>query len=226
MGFGKLAAAATLTLTLALSVAGAANASVIYNNGGPDNIGGNETVAWLQAEDFNFGVATTVTGAGVYLAGFGGIGSWDGSFQYYIFANDGGQPSAVLDSGSVTPSVTDTGSAWCCDGNAYLFEFDFGSDFLAQAGVTYFLGIHAGAPDNFNRDEIYWVTTADNSTLRGIESSGGTLDNWFSNGSEHAFFLNGERQGGVVPEPSTWALMISGFGAAGAMLRRRKAALA
>ncbi len=28
---------------------------------------------------------------------------------------------------------------------------------------------------------------------------------------------------GLVPEPSTWALMISGFGAAGAMLRRRRA---
>jgi hypothetical protein len=32
--------------------------------------------------------------------------------------------------------------------------------------------------------------------------------------------------GGGVPEPSTWALMISGFGLAGAMLRRRRATLA
>ncbi len=31
---------------------------------------------------------------------------------------------------------------------------------------------------------------------------------------------------GVVPEPGTWALMIMGFGGAGAMIRRRKAALA
>ena len=30
----------------------------------------------------------------------------------------------------------------------------------------------------------------------------------------------------AVPEPSTWALAIMGFGMAGAMLRRRKAALA
>jgi hypothetical protein len=30
----------------------------------------------------------------------------------------------------------------------------------------------------------------------------------------------------VVPEPATWALMIAGFGGAGAMLRRRRAALA
>ena len=29
--------------------------------------------------------------------------------------------------------------------------------------------------------------------------------------------------GNPVPEPATWALMISGFGMAGAMLRRRRA---
>ncbi|MEK7511169.1 MAG: PEPxxWA-CTERM sorting domain-containing protein [Patescibacteria group bacterium] len=33
-------------------------------------------------------------------------------------------------------------------------------------------------------------------------------------------------QGGAVPEPATWALMILGFGSAGAMLRRRRAIVA
>ena len=32
--------------------------------------------------------------------------------------------------------------------------------------------------------------------------------------------------GGAVPEPASWAMMIVGFGAAGAMIRRRKAVLA
>ena len=34
------------------------------------------------------------------------------------------------------------------------------------------------------------------------------------------------RATGVVPEPTTWALMIIGFGAAGSMIRRRKAVVA
>ena len=33
----------------------------------------------------------------------------------------------------------------------------------------------------------------------------------------------GGTPGGVVPEPATWAMMIIGFGAAGSMIRRRKA---
>jgi hypothetical protein len=41
----------------------------------------------------------------------------------------------------------------------------------------------------------------------------------------HQAFAVGWPVEGGVPEPATWALMILGFGAAGAMLRRRHAAL-
>lgn len=43
-----------------------------------------------------------------------------------------------------------------------------------------------------------------------------------TNGSEFASVF-GEAQQAAVPEPATWALMIGGFGLAGASLRRRRA---
>jgi len=41
---------------------------------------------------------------------------------------------------------------------------------------------------------------------------------------QNAFEFDG--LAGVVPEPATWAMMIRGFGAAGAMIRRRRTAVA
>ena len=119
------------------SIATASSAAVVYNNGAPNTNGGNETVAWVQAEDFTMASNTTLTGAGVYLAGLGGIGSWDGNFQYYLFSDNSGTPNTVLQTGSVTISPTDSGTTWCCGGNAFLFKFNFTSAFAAAAGTTY-----------------------------------------------------------------------------------------
>lgn len=44
--------------------------------------------------------------------------------------------------------------------------------------------------------------------------------------TNYAFRDDGLGPVGAVPEPATWALMIGGFGMAGAMVRRRKVALA
>jgi hypothetical protein len=155
------------------------------------------------------------------LAGFGGIGNWDGQFQYTIFGDAGGSPGAALQSGSASITPTNTGGAWCCGDNAYLFAFNLASTFNAAAGSTYWLGIHAGAVGNFNRDDIYWVSTGSNGTLAGNESFGGTLTNWASNGAEHAFYLDGARLAGI-PEPAAWAMMLAGFGLVGAAMRRRQ----
>lgn len=45
-------------------------------------------------------------------------------------------------------------------------------------------------------------------------------------GAQWSGFQIGTPNGGAVPEPATWAMMIIGFGAAGSVIRRRKAVIA
>lgn len=210
---------AGLALAAVLGFASVAHSAVIYNNGGPNSSSGNDATQWVQAEDFGFGLGATVGGAGVYIAGFGGIGNWDGALDYWIFGDSGGSPGAILTSGAAQNlAVSDSGVAWCCGGNAWLVDFDFASNFAASAGITYWLGIHLST--NFDRDDIYWVTTATNGTTRGNESNGGTFNNWFNNGQEHAYYLKGARVPGEVPAPA--ALSIVGLGLAALGLARRR----
>lgn len=203
--FGPAIIAAAFGLALA---GGAANAAVIYDNGPPTQ-DGNDATRWVQAEDFTLGAGEAVGGAGVYIAGFDGIGNWDGTIDYFLFADNAGAPGAVLASGSgQNATTTDTGIEWEPGDTVFLLEFDFESVFDAAAGVTYWLGIHLS--DNFDRDQIYWVTAAANGTSAGHESYLGWFDNWVSMGLEHAFFLTGDKRVSV-PEPSILALLGAGL---------------
>jgi len=216
MKSGMIALAGCVALGLAVP----AMAATVYDNGLPNTSDGNDATEWVQADDFSFGALTTITGAGVYLAGFDGIGTYDGGFQYYLFADAGGLPGAILQTGDVSPAISDSGLPWCCGGNAYLFAFDFDTAFDAAAGTTYYLGIHAAGAGDFGRDDIHWVTTGANGTNPGLESDLGTFDNWASNANEHAFYLVGDT--GAVPEASTWLMMIGGLAAVGVAMRRRR----
>jgi len=208
-----------LLASICLGLAVPAGASVVYDNGTPDGNGGNYATEWVPAEDFSFAGATSVGGAGVYIGFVTDITAWDGSFTYYLFADSGGSPGAMLASGSVSPTVTLTGFD-AGFGNAYLFAFDFNSAFDAAAGTNYWLGFNAAGDFN-TLDGPFWASTAGNGTSAGHESEGGTFDNWADNEIEHAFYLTGLTSG--VPEPSTWAMMILGFGVAGLSFRRSRA---
>lgn len=205
------------TLGLAVSV----QASVVYDNGVPNGTGGNDATQWVQAEDFTLGGNTNIAGGGIYIAGLDDISNWGGTLDYWIFTDSAGSPDTTLASGAGQNIATsDTGDAWGSGGNAYLVEFDLEAIFNALDGVTYWLGVHLST--DFDRDDIYWVNTASNSTSTGEESNGGSFDNWSTNLAEHAFYLNGERVGSETQVPVPASLALLGVGLLGLAATRRR----
>jgi len=201
--FGALAAA-----TLALSFAGASRAAVIFDNG-PAIGGGFEATESLVADDFRFDDTTTVGGAGVFMDGQ--IDHWTGGFQYSIYSVVNGAPGAVLTSGDVTTHPVDQGPVDTQE--IFLFQFDLATPFVAQAGQSYYLAIHARS-DFRDNDGIFWAFTNPNGSL-GTQFQQNGQGDFIPVGGDMAFFLTGA----AVPEPASWALMLGGFGLAGAGLR-------
>ena len=167
------------------------------------NPGGTSTSSWYAdgvGWFYTPGTSYTLTGLGTKF------GSSDGrTVTAEIFSGAPGSLT-LLGSGGLTPVA-----------NAFA-DAALGPVNLV-AGTTYFVAfIHvAGLDTNVTSD------------AGATNLAGGLLfdfagDNSFSYGPETGFtaqpmieFLGG----GAVPEPATWALMIGGFGLAGAALRRR-----
>lgn len=82
-----------------------------------------------------------------------------------------------------------------------------------EAGQTMnYTNWYSGEPNNWGGNEDYLIMNWSGTQWNDLPDSPG-----------YGFVV--EFSGGV-PEPATWAMMIGGFGAAGAVLRRRKLALA
>ena len=185
-------------------------AGLIYDNGAPNGVFGNEMTAYIQAEDFTLAAPTTLTGVRFWAFDLSPV-SYAGSIAWRIYADNSGEPGAVIASDVVVPT-----RVWDHDSWFTSYQHDFTLAVALGAG-TYWLGLHNGDL-TLTDGWYYWETAGLNATLTGHEDNLFDTDGWYDNGQEHAFQL----YGGVVPEPSTWLLLGAGFIWLAALARRRR----
>jgi hypothetical protein len=138
----------------------------------------------------------------------------DGS--YYAFIQNSGyieQTFTAATTGHFTLSWLDAGRPLgCCFGNQHYDVTVSGIGAVGGFDTT------TSQPFSARSSSSFYLTAGEAYTVR--------FQGTRTGGDDTAFIDQVVLNQGAVPEPAAWALMIVGFGSAGAMLRRRRAVLA
>jgi len=199
--------------------AGQAGAAVLFENTlDPSGPGGGFSAVGSQrfAEDVILAGDATVDQVTWYGASYYGQPYAD--FDINVFADDGsGLPGALVAhrTGAATTAATSAHDAYGLQTLAFSLNV---TPISLTGGAHYHVEIADQGPFNF-----IWDTSSD-ATTDAISTNTGYAHFQLA----HAFALVGEAGSSTspTPEPAAWALMIGGFGMAGAMLRRRRPAVA
>lgn len=212
---GKLSLLLAVTAVLVGLAMPASAATIIYNNGGPNQQNGNEMTSWIQTEGFTLAAPTTITGIGFW--GMQTAPGYAGSLTWLIYGDSAGSPGATIASDNPTLLGTATGTVVLGYYTEYFFHIPVS---VALGAGTYHLGLHNGPLSTTDRREFYWETTNANATTTGIEWNLDYGGPWYNNDQEHAFYL--ETGAEPIPEPASLLLFGTGLAGLRAWKRRRQ----
>lgn len=195
-----------------LCVGASAQAGTIVDTGTPPSPSDSGYVDYCLCEGiaarFEITTATSISGIEGFFSGV----DMDRTYTIALYGDGADKPGAQLFETAATATSNfnwngKSGLNWAVNPGFYWAAFE------VRAGQTFFT---AGMPSPFS-----------NPLQNYAFKSGGTYfgSDGLSTGLR-VFDNPGGGGGPAIPEPSTWALMIGGFGLAGAALRRRRATVA
>lgn len=202
----------SLACAFALCACAAARAdNLLYDNGAPNHISGNNLGFAWQAEDFV--LATSAMPGGVRFYSLELAGAYRGSISWEIVGDNSGLPGGTIYAQGTTSTVQriPTGT--------YLGLLEYENSFALSAppdlpAGAYWLVLHNGDFGNMgDPNEFLWETTADNASRFGMETVDGGM-NYTINFNQHAFALS------AIPEPSQAWMLLAGCCLLGALRRR------
>jgi len=197
-------------------LASAAGATIVVDNGLPNQSGGSDLNSFLGADDFTLG-ASTLLNLVRFWSVQGDATDYAGSIEWSIRQDSSGAPGAVSASGSATPTGVATGNTTF---GLPEFRYEFGIGVTLAAG-NYWLVLHNGPNNAQPSTTFYWAWSSDasnsNSNSQNFDLAN-PAQGWTGNFAELAFQLEARS---VNPAPEPASIVLVGVGMAAMIARRR-----
>ena len=207
--------AAVAFSAMAIGLSQPASAAVLYDNGPLNGAVDAFTINYGYAVSDSFTLTHAATVAGVNFGVWSQPGDTMSAIDWAITANASDyNPADAIGIGTAAVTTNFTGNLGFGYYSLAVDNFSTGSVNLAAG--TYYLVLQNAATNSGN--PIYWDESDGASSAS--DSGIGNLANFSRanvTGSESFQILSG-----AVPEPSTWAMMMVGFGGLGAAMRSRR----
>ncbi len=217
MGMGTQWAIQIIFCILVIGIVGSNSAfanhdGIVYENGNDGN--GDllpPVTTAVSADDFMLTKDTILTDVHFETCEVDAV--WDGTFQYFFFEDNGGQPGNFIMQGNGINIEKNPVNFIC-----FTYSIDFDTSFAAEGGIKYWIGFHFNS--DFDPGNIFIETNNNVVGAPCFISSSGTFDNWNQcddndpgDGDDILFHLTGHSPkligGTLIPIDST-SLILAG----------------